>query len=164
MNVIEIANRLGRGRIPRQRLRQAVAAVAREEGPATVEISVAVVNDAEISRLHERSLGIAGPTDVLTYPLAETDHFLCGEIVVSAETAAAAAARQGWSTEDELVLYVIHGMLHLVGYDDHVPADRRLMRAAERRYLRLLGVAPARTRTAVGRVVSRKAKRERVRP
>jgi probable rRNA maturation factor len=65
---------------------------------------------------------------------AQEDH-LEGEIVVSRQTADRVAAEQAWSADDELLLYVIHGMLHLVGFDDHSEADIAAMRDQEKHYL-----------------------------
>lgn len=74
------------------------------------EIEVSVVSDKVIAEVHERFMSIAGPTDVITF-----EH---GEIVISAETAARQAGEYGQRLEVELGLYVIHGILHLNGYDD----------------------------------------------
>ena len=75
-----------------------------------VEISVVVVSDRTIARLHVEFMGIPGPTDVLTF-----EH---GEIVMSAQTAALHAAEHGHRTEAELALYTVHGLLHLNGFED----------------------------------------------
>ena len=61
-------------------------------------------------------------------------------MIVSSETAIRSAARLGWSAEDELLLYVIHGTLHLVGYDDGTPAERDVMRRQEAHYLAGFGL------------------------
>ena len=63
-----------------------------------------------------------------------------GSVVVSDETALSRAGDYGWPAENELLLYVVHGVLHLVGYDDHAPDDEKLMRAKEREYLALAGI------------------------
>jgi probable rRNA maturation factor len=74
------------------------------------EIEVSIVSDKVIAEVHQRFMSIAGPTDVITF-----GH---GEIVISAETAARQAGEFGERLEVELGLYVIHGILHLNGYDD----------------------------------------------
>ena len=94
-------------------------------------ISVAVVDDAAISKLNEEFLRPPGPTDVLSFLLERGDEFLDGEVVVSAETALRMAPRYGWSAGEELLLYVIHGTLHLAGYDDATPQQRAMMRSRE---------------------------------
>jgi probable rRNA maturation factor len=68
---------------------------------------------------------------------------LRGDIVASAETARRVAREVGWQPRHELAYYVIHGLLHLAGYDDHSPADRRAMRARERVLLAAAGLPPA---------------------
>ena len=89
--------------------------------PGKATISVAVVDDDAISELNGEFLGHQGPTDVLSFVLEQGEDFLDGEVVVSAETAQRAAAEFGWSAAEELLLYVIHGALHLAGYDDATP-------------------------------------------
>lgn len=66
-----------------------------------------------------------------------------GDVIASAETAIRLAARYDWPADDELLLYVVHGMLHLVGYDDRDPASRAEMRGREQHYLAELGLRPA---------------------
>jgi probable rRNA maturation factor len=65
-----------------------------------------------------------------------------GEVIVSAETAARRAPDFAWSPHDELVLYLVHGLLHLAGYDDLNPAEKRIMRRRERAILSLWGLTP----------------------
>ncbi len=96
------------------------------------EVVVALVDDRTIARLHERFLGEPGPTDVLSFPP--------GEIVVSGETARREAQARGIDPRHELLLYVVHGALHLAGHRDKGRSDRGRMRAAERRVLQALGV------------------------
>ena len=78
------------------------------------EVEVTLVSDATIARVHRDFMGIPGATDVITF-----DH---GEIVISAETAQANAARFGRSLDQEIALYIVHGLLHLNGYEDKEPA------------------------------------------
>lgn len=129
----------GRDRLARdlRRLAREIAAL----GGRSVALSYSVVDDEEMAGLHETYSGVPGPTDVLSFPLAE-EPLVMGEIVVSAETARREAGARGHSAYDELVLYAVHGSLHLVGYDDHDPRDRRRMRAAERKVLHALGIEP----------------------
>lgn len=117
-----------------------LAAWTAERYGLALDLSFVVVDDARMAELHERYAGVSGPTDVLSFPLAE-DPVLLGEVVISADTARREAAARGHSAYDELLLYAVHGVLHLVGHDDHEPADRRRMRSAERRALAALGAA-----------------------
>ena len=93
---------------------------------------MAAVDDRTIHQLNRRYLDHDYPTDVLSFVLEEGPGTVEGEIIVSGDTAAASAPGYGWPAQDELLLYVIHGMLHLVGYDDKSPADAARMRQAER--------------------------------
>ena len=89
------------------------------------EVEATIVSDAVIARVHQDFMDIPGPTDVITF-----EH---GEIVISAETAESYARQQGHSVEEELALYVIHGLLHLNGYDDMTAAaKKRMFRVQER--------------------------------
>jgi probable rRNA maturation factor len=125
--------------VERQRLREVVRAVLDGEGKPDAEISVALVDNATIHALNKRYLQHDEPTDVLSFPLSEGKR-LAGELVIGAEVAREQAAERGHDVQAELALYVIHGLLHLCGYDDHEPADAEAMRARERHYLALLGL------------------------
>jgi len=124
------------------RLRQAVANVLVEAGLACGVVSVAIVDDAAMHRLNAEFLAHDHPTDVLSFVLERSAEALEGEIVVSADTARQVAARLGWPADDELLLYVVHGALHLVGYDDLEDEQRQQMRQAERRHLAHFGLSP----------------------
>jgi probable rRNA maturation factor len=117
-----------------RRIRGASAACRRaaEEVLGDREVVVALVDDATIAELNQRFLGEEGPTDVLSFPQ--------GEIVVSAETALREAQERGIPPLHELILYVVHGALHLKGFDDRRSEERRRMRREERRILERLGV------------------------
>lgn len=93
------------------------------------EIGVLLVSDRRMSELHRRFMQIAAPTDVIT--------FQHGEIVISVETAQRQAKAFGTSLEHELRLYLVHGLLHLQGFDDHAPAARRRMNSIQERIVRL---------------------------
>jgi len=112
------------------------------ERVARAEISVLIVNDRRIGRLHAEWFGDPSPTDVITFPLSEPGaDVLAGDIVVSAETARRRGREFGWTPREELAYYVIHGLLHLTGHDDTSPAARRAMRARERAVLQAVGLA-----------------------
>jgi len=100
------------------------------------ELSVALVGDSRMSELHERFMGISGPTDVLSFPLDEHS----GEIVICVPQAMRAAKQRGIAVEKELLLYALHGMLHLQGMDDRTDADFRAMHRLEDRILIELGI------------------------
>jgi probable rRNA maturation factor len=116
-------------------MRRVVQTILRDAGIADGRIGVAVVDDATIAKLHNEYLNDPEPTDVLSFALDRSPGYLEGEVIVSADTAIAAAPRFKNSAANELLLYVIHGTLHLVGYDDATPKKRATMRRQEKNYL-----------------------------
>ena len=91
------------------------------------EISVLIVSDRKIASLHRQFMNESGPTDVIT--------FQHGEIFVGVESARRNARRFGNAFERELRLYVVHGLLHLHGFDDRNAASARRMRVVQRKIL-----------------------------
>ena len=124
------------------RLERAATAIFREALVDRATLSIAIVDDPTIHGLNRQYLEHDYPTDVLSFLLERDADSLEGEVIVSLDTAARRAAEFGWSAADELLLYVIHGTLHLVGYDDQAEAARGEMRAAERRVLAIFGIEP----------------------
>ena len=121
-------------------LRRAVATVLAGESVTSATISVAVVDDPTMRELNRRYLNHDYNTDVLSFLLEQTEWQLDGEVIVSADTAISRAEEYAWSASDELLLYLIHGTLHLTGYDDHTDAERGRMRRKEMQYLKELGL------------------------
>ena len=119
----------------------ALAADGRFPGPEG-ELSVVFLSDPEIAAVHERYLGDATPTDVITFP-AQPEFGSAGEILVSVDHAAERAAEFGTSFGRELTLYLIHGWLHLAGYTDKDDEGRAQMRGAEAEALDLPEAAAA---------------------
>lgn len=103
------------------------------------EVGVRVTGDATIHAINRQFLQHDYPTDVISFPYELSPPRVEGELVVSLETAIAGAADAKWSARAELLLYVIHGTLHLVGFDDTNDAARSQMRSAETSALRLIG-------------------------
>jgi probable rRNA maturation factor len=131
-----ISNRQRQRKVNRVRLQQfaqrALSLCARQTGRGLTnleEVNVVLVSDRRMSELHRRFMQIAGPTDVIT--------FQHGEIFLSVETAERQAKAYGASLEQELRLYLVHGLLHLGGLDDSAPAARRRMNRAQERILAL---------------------------
>ncbi|HRI83755.1 MAG TPA: rRNA maturation RNase YbeY [Opitutaceae bacterium] len=104
------------------------------------ELSLVFLTDAAQAGLHAEFLADPTTTDVITFEGNPALGF-AGEICVSVDTAAGYARRHRGKFSRELLLYVVHGWLHLAGYDDRQPAKKRRMRAAEARALRLLNAA-----------------------
>jgi len=120
----------------------AVTMVLSDAGIQSADVSLAIVDDATMRQLNRRHLEHDFATDVLSFLLEHNGVWLEGEIIVSADTAAGSAGRFGWNTADELLLYVIHGALHLIGHDDQEPAALAVMRSRERHYLSQFGLSP----------------------
>jgi probable rRNA maturation factor len=117
-----------------------VRAVVAGEGHSKASLSIALVDGGTIRAINRSHLGHDWPTDVISFPLSEpNDPVLAGELVVSAEMAATTAAEIGVDPRDELALYVVHGLLHLCGYDDLSEEDAARMRRREGEVLAALG-------------------------
>jgi probable rRNA maturation factor len=99
------------------------------------QVSVLFVDDASIKRLNKQYRGKDAPTDVLSFPLLEDSECRIsegeitplGDIVISLETASSQARKIGHSLEQEIVLLLVHGFLHLLDYDDEKPGEKRKM-------------------------------------
>lgn len=118
----------------------AVQQVLEEAGIVSGEISVAVVDDPTIHQLNIQYLNHDYPTDVISFVLEREQTHLEGEIIVSVDTAVEVARDYQWDWRQEFLLYVIHGCLHLVGYDDKDPEAKVVMQQAERRHLMKFGI------------------------
>ena len=115
--------------------------ILRDHGISRGAISIAIVDDPTIRRLNNQYLQHDYETDVLSFVLEQDPGvgLLEGEIIVSFDTATNVAAELNAKPADELLLYVIHGTLHLVGFGDKNDADKLEMRAAERKYMTAAG-------------------------
>ncbi|MDA0587966.1 MAG: rRNA maturation RNase YbeY [Planctomycetota bacterium] len=133
----------------REIVRQTLAA----EEIVAATISVAIVGNSTMHELNRQYLSHDYETDVLSFLLESTGgdeeasgiprgtgKTIDGEIIVSSEYAAMMASEFGWQPLDELTLYIVHGLLHLCGYDDLTDAELPVMRQREREVLALLGL------------------------
>ena len=127
--------------IDRKQMREIVRAVLDGQGVADADVSLAFVDNPTIHTLNKRYLDHDEPTDVLSFPLSEPGaKKLAGELVIGAEVAQAQAQERGHDVQVELALYVIHGLLHLCGFDDKSDSAAAQMRLRERHYLKQLGL------------------------
>ncbi len=124
------------------RWERAVREVLSAEGIRQARISLAIVDDPTMHAMNRRYLDHDYATDVLSFLLERDADWLEGEVVVSGDTAARVARDMGWPAADELLLYIVHGTLHLVGYDDQEAECRREMRRKETEYLGRFGLRP----------------------
>ncbi|MBB75181.1 MAG: rRNA maturation RNase YbeY [Planctomycetaceae bacterium] len=121
---------------PDHRLAEAARLIMADFEIRAGSVSLAIVDDATIHELNRRYLDHDYSTDVLSFVYQEEPNRIDGEVIASTETAARVAAQYGGSLCDELLLYIIHGALHLVGLDDQNEEDRATMRQYETKYLR----------------------------
>jgi probable rRNA maturation factor len=128
--------------------------------PALAEFSIALVGNRRMSALHEQFMSIAGPTDVLTFPidLDGAGHVIGGEVVICVPEARRRARENGNSVANELLLYALHGMLHLCGYDDKTAREFAMMHRMEDDLLERMGVGPVFETGPRGRPSRRSAK------
>jgi probable rRNA maturation factor len=140
-------------------LRRAIELALRVERVRAAELSIAFVNDDEIQRINKQFLNHDFPTDVVSFPLESNTtqsapaferrtqprgagKSLGGEIVIGLDYAVRSAAEYGWPVQKEVLLYVVHGLLHLCGYDDLSPEEKRIMRRRESAILHRCGISP----------------------
>ena len=116
-----------------------VAAALAHGGRPGIEIEVVFVDDPTLTEMHARFLDDPTPTDVITFDLGEEGGGPAGELYVSVDCAAREARARQVPLERELALYLVHGALHLCGFDDHEAEQRTRMRAAEALVLQGLG-------------------------
>jgi probable rRNA maturation factor len=130
--MVHLTNEQSRVRIPAAKVRRLAEQILGKKS-----LSIAFVTNAAIRKINRRFLKHDFATDVISFPLG-TD--LLGELVISADYAVGEAAKRKIPVEEELLRYVAHGILHLLGYDDHRPADRTAMwKRQERELSRALG-------------------------
>ena len=139
--IIQIADQQTTLEPPPGDIERIARSIILDAGVLRAMISIAVVDDPTIRSIHNEYLGIDEATDVVSFPLDDggDETYVEGEIIVSSDTAVRGAEQYGGTPLDELVLYIVHGLLHLVGYDDHDPEERRTMREREAYYMQTLG-------------------------
>lgn len=144
--MIPVANRQRRVKVTAREVRAVVAAVFAAEGAGEPDISVALVNDAVIRDVNREHLDHDWATDSIAFSYEDdpAPDAVSGEVVVSGETALREAQARGKDPRHELLLYVAHGTLHLLGWDDDTPARRRRMNARAADILREAGVRESR--------------------
>lgn len=117
---ISVVSRVRRPGISARALRAVVRhALRRERARTNAEVSIALVADAAIRRLNRRYLAKDRTTDVLAFPIDAGRGRLLGEVIISVDRARVQARRAGHPVRTEVALLAVHGVLHLMGYDDH---------------------------------------------
>ena len=138
-------------RVPRKTMERLVVFVARAEAVRWDHVDIAVVDAAEMAGHNRRFLGHRGPTDVISFDLTDEapppgrrgksgarpgQGGLCAQLIVCADVAKTQGPHHGLSPTRELLLYVIHGLLHVIGYDDQPIRAAAKMHAREDELLR----------------------------
>ena len=108
-------------------LEQVVQAAAERMAEALDNLSIVLVDDERMAALNQRLLGRSGPTDVIAFQAEEDEEGQGGEIIISVEAAARQAQEYGHSLERELCLLAVHGLLHVLGYEDEPETKRAEM-------------------------------------
>ncbi len=125
----------------RDRAEAVIDHIAAEHAGNIERCTVRIVDDAEMSAAHERFSRVSGPTDVLTF-VSEADEGLEIDLLACLDEASRRAASFEHDATHELLLYVVHGVLHAIGHDDHDPEAHARMHAEEDRLLTEIGVGP----------------------
>ena len=142
MITVQIAQHLRDVPVDRAGLEALVRTVCRRFEVTQAAVSIGIVGETEMSGLNERFLGRSGSTDCLSFDLSDAtgpNDERVFDLVVNGELAAREAARRGHSSEAELALYVIHGLLHHLGFDDGVREQANVMHRTEDEILHDLG-------------------------
>jgi probable rRNA maturation factor len=136
-NVV-IASRQRTKKINLRRLRQTAVALLVETGVPSAELGINLVAADEMARVNQAFLNHQGPTDVITFDYSTPGPQLHGELFICIDQAVRQARQFRATWQSELVRYLIHGVLHLLGHDDLKPVARRKMKREENRLLRQL--------------------------
>jgi probable rRNA maturation factor len=134
---LAITNRQRDRKVDTRRVREVAAAVLAEAGQGA-ELGINFVSAKRSAEVNWQFLQHEGPTDIITFDHGSTPERLFGEMFICVPEAVRQAAEFGTTWEAELLRYVIHGILHLRGYDDLEPAKRRVMKREENRLVRKL--------------------------
>ncbi len=124
-------------------IRDLAVRILEEAGVREGKVSIVLVDNETIHTLNRDFLNHDYPTDVLSFLIEEKGghRYVEGEIVVSTEMAKERAGEFDWNPEQESLLYIVHGLLHLVGYEDDTKSAAKGMREKERHYLGGVGIA-----------------------
>ena len=141
---LEILNEQEDILIEEERIRCVCEKILTDAGIVTGRIGIVIVDNETIHNLNKDFLQHDYPTDVISFQVESEmeSGYLEGEVIVSAEMAQSRAPEFGWSDKEEVILYVIHGLLHLVGFDDRTAEEWKVIREKERYYLRHAGFEP----------------------
>lgn len=127
--------------IPKPKVKKIVKAVVSYEAKNYDEVAIHFISTEEICKLHEQFFQDPSPTDCISFPMDLDDqdgYRVLGEVFICPQTAIDYATKHRTNPHAETTLYIVHGLLHLMGYDDIDKKDRTKMRSAEKRHMRHL--------------------------
>ncbi|MBU3912001.1 MAG: rRNA maturation RNase YbeY [Candidatus Omnitrophica bacterium] len=141
--IVDVRNLQVKVKIDEREIKKCAAAVLEAMGERGSELSILLVSDSRIRGMNRKYRDRDSRTDVLAFSMrsgkgVSKDSPILGDVVVSVETAKREAVKRKIQVKKEICLYVIHGILHLLGYDDQAPADRKKMKAKEERLLKTI--------------------------
>jgi probable rRNA maturation factor len=139
MTTVQITTHCEAAPVDHSKLETLVETVCERFGLSDATVSVGVVDDAEIAKLNQEFLSHTGPTDCLSFDLSDASGPHVFDLIVNGQMAIRQAAERGHSGEAELALYVTHGLLHQLGFDDQTAQQARKMHATEDEILQHLG-------------------------
>ncbi|MCD5401151.1 rRNA maturation RNase YbeY [candidate division NPL-UPA2 bacterium] len=139
--MVKIKNEQRRIKVDQRTIRRAGEETLRRENSSPAEVSIILVTDNYIKDLNRKYRGVEEATDVLAFPMQEGEFsglhpHLLGDVVISVERAREQAREFGHRFEEELSLLTIHGLLHLLGYDDFTVRGRKKMEVREKEILK----------------------------
>lgn len=139
---VEITRRGPGRKVPSRALKKIAQGILAVLGEGEAELSLALIGDAEMRKLNARYRRKDYPTDVLSFPLEEklpSAERLLGDVIISVEKARQQATERGRTRDEEMVTLLIHGIVHLLGYDHERSArDARIMKRLENKIYRQL--------------------------
>ena len=140
---IDIMDLQAKVKIDKKKIKKHVEMTLKRLGEDRAELSLLFVDDAYIRKLHNKYRGINSRTDVLAFPMREgeglpKDSPVLGDVVLSTETAKRESKRRKITLQKEMDMYLVHGILHLLGHDDRRPNDRKRMKVIEAQLLEVM--------------------------
>ncbi|PIP68326.1 MAG: rRNA maturation RNase YbeY [Candidatus Omnitrophica bacterium CG22_combo_CG10-13_8_21_14_all_43_16] len=138
---VDIQNLQSIAKINKDKIMECADLVLKAMGESKAELSLVLVNDMYIRNLNWKYRRKDSATDVLAFPMRDSRRLsgvILGDVVISVETAAKEAKKRKKDLQGELDLYFVHGILHLLGYDDEKPRARKKMKDKEKELLQLV--------------------------
>ena len=137
--VVQIAKNFKKIDVSQSKLKELVKSICKRFELLKVTVSIAIGNDDEIRRINKQFLNRKGTSDCLSFDLSDNENRKLFELVVNGEMAVREAKRRGHSPEAELALYITHGLLHNLGFDDSTQRKAKKMHETEDEILQQFG-------------------------